>query len=205
MLDSKPPLWRILSRNRFRHADLATSAVTTGGQLNNIVNKSQLILASDSAGQGRARAYCLIDAYQVSIYATLSRLTGNAQWSARLCNQMLFSNWIKSQGLEGNSLFLSPPGEIRQGLCRDLTNAPYYYTHRDEEYPFCIFADEEQVGGSIPPLPQPLVAIDFHKRDLLGGIIINLTANLQRVDFLLKHYLEGSGADLSVQNAPWDN
>ncbi|MEM7223450.1 MAG: hypothetical protein AAF495_10750 [Pseudomonadota bacterium] len=198
MPKSKPALWQVLARQRFRHADLAKSAVTTGGQLNNITNKSQLLLVSESAGQGRARAYCLIDAYQVSIYATLSRLTGNAQWSARLCNQMLFANWVNQQAGDAAPLLLSPPQDLRDKLCSDLKHAPAWYTERDKKHPVCIFADDTQVGGSNPPLPRPLAMVDLHGQALLGGVIVNLTANFQRVDTLLKDHLERSGVDLGL-------
>lgn len=174
---------------RFTAREIAQSAVTTLQQLNNILNKSNLILISDPTGQGRAREFCLIDAYQVALYAALSRLSGNAQWSALLLNEMLFEEWITQELNARSPILIDPPKEYRGKLCADLEAAPLVYRHRDMDEPLIIFADYWSVQSRNPPLPVHLSDIDLKSHQLIGGVFVNVTANLQRVDELLDSYL----------------
>ncbi|OYD80117.1 hypothetical protein [Azospirillum brasilense] len=175
-LNGREPL-DLLDGRRFSAAELMTAAQVDTHQLTNILNKTDLELCSVSAGQGRARQFCLIDVYQIALFRALMRLTENARWAAHGLNGVLFHDRFA-----GASHLEELSAEADRGwcarCCESIKTAPALYWQRTEESPHFIYSDSLLLGLSSGqgPLADPL---------FMSGVVVNATRVLRGVDVAL--------------------
>ena len=172
-----------LNKHRFSAKQVTIATLISAGQLNNTINKSDLLLCSPRSGQGRAREFCLIDIYQVGLFHVLSRLTGDAQWSASLLNLLLFEEWIDEKVERMPLIRILPPREQRERFCADIKAAPYFYRVREPHDPLVYYIDHWQIHVKTAPLyPIHFSELRLTDPDIYGGIFINWARYLDRID-----------------------
>ena len=191
---------------RFPAAAVLEAAEIKGPNLNNYLSKTPLELCSRSSGQGKARQFCLIDVYQISLLARLASLTGNVQRIAVELNALLWRDveeaaaqvaarepgFVKLPRLERiRRMGLAPIDEDqhRHRFCADVFNAPALYHHRcnlpmtyhhyGDSEPLYIYSDDLVLGLRVGPNPA------VHDPLFPDGFIVNVTRLLSGVDLRL--------------------
>jgi hypothetical protein len=197
-----------LNGRRFTAGDLMYAAEIDGHTLTNYLTKTRLQLCSKSSGQGRARQFCLVDVYQITLLSRLVSITKNAIWSADALNWLLFGNIPAPTGkllMPSPSpqdiqalVFLGLPPELgekfRSLVCVNIRNADKVYWHRDSGDPhFFIGSDRDIKSGTTNRLviARRGAFADMH----FGGAVLNLTNCLAWVDRRLAEATEIGGAE----------
>jgi hypothetical protein len=169
------PIVRQLALQTFSAKDVCTGANIAPDVLTNILSKRRPILFSSSAGQGRARRYCLLDVYQISLIDAFTKLTSKAQWSADAVGLIPFEEIADYQNLDRLR------AELRADICKahDL-----YWTPRVRSESWLISADDYDVNaGLVHQLA--IIRADKPIRDAMfirRGYFINATKILQDAD-----------------------
>ncbi len=147
------PTWTSLDGQLFSAADVMKAAGITQHTLTNYLSKTSLELCSTTLGQGRARRYCLIDVYQISLLARLSRLIKSVAWVADALNYLLFVDWetrefikvLNSTGTNGVEYCKDDIAIFKRQLCSSISSAPEPYTNRDLLNPTFLIISESDV------------------------------------------------------------
>ena len=164
--------------------------------LSNTLSKTPLILCSESAGQGRARQYCLVDAYQLALMNRLSHLTGRVAWSANVLNRFLFSE-IYAEGPRDESRVeeWDKTKALKVRFCADIGSLPAAYRHRGEQ-PWFFFASVRNVISDFAHLGCAQWGSDDDRlvmAVLNGGVFVNITYLLESVDADLANFMGLAG------------
>lgn len=186
-----------LSGRRYSAADVLATAPASQDRLTNLHQKTDLRLCSESGGQGRARQYCLIDVYQIHLFTTLVRLTGDAKFSAEALNLLMFEEMeMKVLGAGGGGAWAAKHADFKNSLCDDIKRAPPLYWKRETFRPVFLYVDVDSRHYG----PMALTIVDTSDRQLgsefLHGFeglqsisaasIINVTKRLDGIDDILE-------------------
>ena len=185
----------MLDGRRFTSQQVLCAAGISQDRLTNILSKSELELCSETAGQGRARRYGLIDVYQIALLSEFTALTGSVQWSARALNYLLLVEHETHQlAREFTGRVTESESDYKARLCYSISNAPEPYQSRDLSNPHLLVADILALRHGTPKL-------DYYKADrkgidlvrdasFSGGIVWKITTHLWNVDRKLAETLE---------------
>jgi hypothetical protein len=180
-----------LEKASWTTAQLVAGAEITYDAFTNYM-RSDLLFASKSAGRGKARAFPLIDIYQVALLARLSKLTGKLAWSAGALNYAILIDaeirWLGPDFLDGRprkdqcSIHDVHSDRLAE-VATSIYAAPPPYHHRDALRPYFIFAQERDLthGRTIIECGQKGDIGVLDSTDA-GGVYINMTATLRAVD-----------------------
>lgn len=178
------PLVARLSSLTFSARDVQVAAGMSGCVLTNILTRTKISLCSESAGQGRARRYALIDVYQLALLHRLTRITDQAIWSTRALEHLLFSR-VSFRNATA-TVRRRHIAHLRNEFALDISQAhPLYWTRRpgrSTETYIAIFsrADVEANVFSIY-----VTDADSAAGRLMGmrdGYVVNITDLLASVD-----------------------
>lgn len=123
-----------LDGRRFSASQVKEAASINEHTLTNLINKSDIILCSERPGQGRARQFCLIDVYQLSLVREMVKATNDVSWSVHNANFVLFSYASEAYVTRDNPFgsterLISEVDTARAKMCKSIKNAPAeYYT-----------------------------------------------------------------------------
>jgi hypothetical protein len=202
----------------FTADDVGVATGLRGQSLTNTLTRSPLTLASKSPGRGRARLFPLIDIYQLAITGTLTRCSGDMQWSAYAANYVLF-------GI-GGDLLLRPEDDLedlgkliaafggnetpenvaamRQAsikhlaeMAADISKCHDNYSNRDINNPDYLVA-EMTIDGIMPFYNSPFRSPNITKNPVnfgyggirVAGIVVNMTELFRNIDLILAKRFE---------------
>lgn len=192
-----------LAQMRFSAQNIIAATGSTDDVLTNFLTKAKPILCSESPGRGRAREYCLIDAYQFALWTRLTQLTRKANWSARALESLLFEK-VSDSDIEnaeevptansGWRLEATRPDDerreqvnhLRGQFCANIASAPPLYWSRPGygvRPTFYIVVDPIDIEAGRYGI-HLVLGDDGIGRSSFGrdGIFIHATALLKRVD-----------------------
>lgn len=172
-LAGRTPL-EVVEGYRFPAAAVLSAAGITGDTLTNYLTKTPLELFSRTAGQGRARQFCLIDVYQIALLATFAHLTSKVQVIARYLNDLPWQD----------APFNSDESKLRRDFCENVSTAAKVYHHRGEHDPMFVYSDSLllELHAGLNPF--------VHDRLFRAGIVINATTIFSGVDVRLAEHLQ---------------
>jgi hypothetical protein len=160
----------LVSGRKWTAAEIQSVAHINGDTLTNYLSKNNLRLASSSDGPGKPRAFCTVDAYQLSLMQTLTGLTKRAGWAARIVEIMLFEHainqayrevlWVGSDSIANTLPAAAKVGgnfadldtnkksariikSAAQSFCKSLENCPKIYTYRNTDVPYVVYFDHD--------------------------------------------------------------
>ena len=171
-----------LAQRTFSAADVMTAADVTADQLDLFQRKAGLVLCSDPPGRGRARRFCLLDVYLVTLMGRLTRLTGSQSWSAASLGYAVYPPFPAT--MQGSPLHRGADLDQRRAdLCADIRAAhPLFWTRSWHSQPWIVFAEDSHVSKGIFGVEVANVAdLDalVHRRE---GYFLNVTRLLDAVD-----------------------
>lgn len=191
-MPSPQDMLKALNGRRFTARHVMKAAPVTTHTLTNITAKTDLRLFSESAGQGRPRAFCLIDVYVITLFDALSTLIGSAKNAAAMINELVVMEWLVSPEFrDDDKIGLDElVSKHAPQVCEDIFHAAEGYTARDLRDPFFIVADysDFRMGDhrrGVIMSPERLSEIDFKRIDMRGAVVINMTKRLVAVDEVL--------------------
>lgn len=184
---------RLLDGRRYTAAQVMRATGINSHTLTNYLSKSDILLCSESPGQGRARQFCLIDVYQLGMLRLLSAVTGNVAWSTRALDYLLFVDAeLAEVARTWPKISISDTyfNQVRDRFCMSVFDAPEPYHHRDANDPIMITADYYV-------FLLDKATLDWSKRseaichlgDFTGGLMWNMTAQLIQFDQALAREL----------------
>lgn len=195
-----------LNGHRFTAREVKEAARISSHQLTNILAKSSLQLCSRSPGQGRARAFCLIDIYQIALLAELSAIANNVSWPADQLNHNLFLS-ARNEAAAA-MLYLEIDEETAlDAFCNNARNAHPAYAYRSPENPYYLIAGRGSFLYHLadtdicPPGLRFSRKADHDFDYLTSGIFINVTSFLTDIDHNLRR-LRQSEPDPSTSVGP---
>jgi hypothetical protein len=180
-----------LAALRFSARQVTKATQITGDMLTNMITKVKPILCSDSAGQGRARQYCLIDIYHIALLASVTRLTGKAMWSARSLDYLTLIPYPAV----AQTLPVQPGPDLdarRKALCADISlSHPLFWTRDLETKPWFLFAEHAHVSSGLFGLRVADATTMNPMAWAFEGLYLNATWVLAEVDRRLLNSLQG--------------
>lgn len=159
--------------------------------MTNLLSKTSLILCSETAGQGRARQFCLIDVYQLALLRKLTVLSGRVAWSVDGLNRFLFSEVYGQLPFPDAKISEFPEvQDLKTEFCGDIKTLPDEYMYRGDNPWFFHFTESDLSGFCVLPLcPAQFRDERIATAVLCSGVLINITYTLEQVDARLCNYM----------------
>ena len=220
MVETPSERLKFLNGRRFPARAVMHAAEVNQDALTNYHTKYKLdaSLCSETAGQGRARRYCLADVYTVALLRALSQLSGSVKWAAMAVDYLLFAdqdfqairaaavrrgtNW--KDVLADTTVypeFATVEQYYKQLVCKSIDVAPLPYKWRDPSRPVLLFADALDIKLDRPIRYAKWGEDDFIEHTFRGGIVWNATMHLIEVDGRLREFLnEGPNARVGLRS-----
>jgi hypothetical protein len=183
----------------FTANQVAEAAAVTPDVLTNYLAKAKILLCSETAGQGRARRFCLVDAYQLSLMSRLTALTANAGWSARSLENLLFGMPQKTifQGRKYAGLEHEGPAPFktkgakevlqrRRLFCENIAEAPELYWSVPSEASWVLFAERRYIEAGEFTLKVFRSDEPGWLRFVREGYLVNVSTLLRETDSRLR-------------------
>ncbi|GAA0569492.1 hypothetical protein [Caenispirillum bisanense] len=181
---------QFLDGQRFSPSELCHAGDLKTMSLPNLLNKSNLELASANPGRGRAREFCLVDVYALVLMDRVVKLLKDYGTAANIVNSFTFSV-ARILMMEGK-LPYGTDHELKQAICDSLRLATPEYFQRDLTRPWYIVI---RPGEEPLSTKDPLEHIPYAMN---GMIIFNVTLLFAEVD---KKLARMRGFDFRQQSA----
>lgn len=169
-------------------------------------------LCSESAGQGRRRAYCYVDVLSTGLVPPLARLSGSVSWAVQAVGDLLFAEHemeavVAASTRRGGANWkdvladTSVDSELaamrqyyKQVVCKNIEAAPLLYRCRNDRRPVLLYASllDMRHAGAInwAQWGDP----DFIDPTFPGGIVWNATLHLISLDHRLLEFVNKDAA-----------
>lgn len=193
MIESPEERLEFLDGRRFPARAVMHAAMVNQNAITNYHQKYGLdsALCSETAGQGRARQYCLVDVYQVALIQALTELTGNVKWAVMSLEGLLFEDHearaveaAETQEIDGEA----EERFYKQLVCKSIDAAPLPYKWRDVRRPVLLYATPPDIHF-FNPIRYAKWGDDSMDYTFQGGIVWNATMHLIGVDNLLLEFV----------------
>ena len=195
----------------FAASELTRAIGITSDDLTNYLSKNRIQLASQSAGPGRARAFCLVDVYQIALLRRLSDMTKRPEWSARALEQLFFSIPLGGAsdepcyhvGLPAAAHDNSAMERVRlyrNSCCQSAKNSLRFYSDRDADQPWFLLVSPDDVKKKDPIIDLVQLNGPSGKFSMWSGLFINTTLMLTAIDSNLYKILSEAGDQRLLPN-----
>lgn len=174
--EQRDPLVDFLNGKLYTAAEVAAAGGVKANSLVNLLSKSNLELCSQAKGRGKARDFCLIDAYALALMDRLTRTLKDYDLAAENCNELLYGECRIA--LDEGRLPWRTDGELKEGLCGDIYKAHPVFFERDLDRPHYFVGTAENL----------VVSQDLHtiaQGAETGIYVFNLTLIFTTVDLTL--------------------
>lgn len=180
-----------LNGRRFDQADLSEMGFSSDTVIN-WERKYGLHLCSPPPGRGRARKFCLIDVYLLSLVRQVLTMTGALPAAVQAANDALMGYFGEEQAINAEEI-----EEFKIEYENNIYDAPAYFYRREVDY--FIWTSGIEGGFSAAESDRPFDPINKPRNIMLRrrGLYLNLTfifydADICLVDTLEKRYGKGS-------------
>jgi len=176
----------VLRDHTFTTDQLLAAVDMSGAALIHCLHRVKPTLCSETAGQGRARQFKLLDVYIIALLDALTQMTRKAPWSAKALSELTFEDVVVRGKVRSNV-------QRRREICADIVQAhPLYWTRETAaSKSWAIAATQDDIAASFAHLRvhtlDTIAPALHHSR---GTIVLNATSVLRHVDRRLLTLIE---------------